>query len=108
GTRRRDGDADATAGTRVPVGHVRGALLVPYKHVADGVVDHRIVRRKNGAAGVTEDVGHTFTHEAFPHNLRAGQLHPDTLARTVTEPELELRSTARKRRAVQSILLTAG
>ena len=49
------GDADAAARARVAVGHVRRALLVAHQHVADGVVEHRVVGRQDGAARVAED-----------------------------------------------------
>ena len=59
----------------VAVGHVRGALLVPHEHVVNRVVEHRVVGRQDGAAGIAEDRLHALAYEAFPENLRAGTLH---------------------------------
>ena len=75
GTRRRDRDADLAAGARIAVGHVRRALLVPHEHVADRIVEHRVVGRKNGAAGIAEDVGHALPNETFPDDLRSCAFH---------------------------------
>ena len=70
GPGRRDRDADLAARARVAVGHVRGALLVAHEHVPDRIVEHRIVGRKDGAAGVAEHGRHPFAHQAFPQDLR--------------------------------------
>ena len=75
-----DRDADAAAGPRVAVGHVRGALLVPDQHVPDRVVEHRVVRRQDGAARIAEDGAHAFVNETFPDDLRAGALIRHSLA----------------------------
>ena len=77
----RDGDADAPRRARVAVGHVRRALLVPHQRVADRVVEHRVVGGKDGAAGVAEDLGDPFAHQALPENLCTSQFH------TVTFPD---------------------
>ena len=50
GPGRRDRDADLAARARIAVGHVRRALLVADEHVADRIVEHRVIGRKNGAA----------------------------------------------------------
>jgi hypothetical protein len=49
GARRRDRDADATRRTRVALGHVAGALLVPREHVADRRARARSRRRSGGS-----------------------------------------------------------
>ncbi|RPK42869.1 hypothetical protein EES39_20180 [Streptomyces sp. ADI92-24] len=52
---RRHADADLAGGLRVAGGRVAGALLVADQHMTDpGGVHHRVVRRKNGAAGNAE------------------------------------------------------
>jgi hypothetical protein len=33
---------------------MRGALLMTNEHVVDRVVEHRVIRRKNSAAGIPE------------------------------------------------------
>src|SRR2546430_16515243 len=58
------------------------------QHVADRVLEQRIVRRQDGAAGVSEDVGDAFANEAFPENLCAGAFHscgPQLSTTEVTE-----------------------
>ena len=72
---RRDGDPDAAARARVSVGHVRRTLFVPHEDVPDRKVEHRVVGRKNGPAGVAEDVRHALAHQAFPQNLRSSPFH---------------------------------
>ncbi len=54
GTGRRDRDPDPAAGARIAVGHVRGALFVPDQHVANRVIEQRVVGRQDGAARVAE------------------------------------------------------
>ena len=56
-------------------GHIRPPcawrLLVTNEHVVDRVVEHRVVRRKNCAAGITENRLNPFMDQTFPDNLRA-------------------------------------
>ena len=72
--RRGDGHADLAGRARIAVRHVRGALLVPHQDVADRVVEHRVVGRQDGAAGIAEDARDAFARERFPKDLRAGLL----------------------------------
>ena len=65
-----DRHADLAGGAGVAVGHVRRALLVPHQHVADGVVEHRVVGGQDGPARIAEDAGHAFADERLPQNLR--------------------------------------
>ena len=69
------GDADLAARARVAVGHVRRALLVPDEDVADRVVEHRVVRRQNRAAGIAEDVRHALANQRCPERLRTSHCH---------------------------------
>ena len=57
GARSAGGDADArlVLGAGVPVGHVGGALLVPYEYVPDGRVHKLVVDGYDAAPGVSED-----------------------------------------------------
>src|SRR5258708_905734 len=71
--RARSGSAGA-AGAGIAVGHVGGALLVPHQRVPDRIVEHRVVGGQNRAAGIAEDFGDAFAHQALPEDLRAGQL----------------------------------
>jgi hypothetical protein len=71
----RHGDPYSSAGARVAVRHVRGALLMPHQHVMDLAVLQGIVSRQDGAAGISEDVGHAFPLQAFPKNLRSSFRH---------------------------------
>ena len=73
GCRNRDADLPARAG--IAVGHVRRALLVPDQHMADRIIEHGVIGRKDGAAGITEDVGHSLANETFPNNLRSCAFH---------------------------------
>ena len=73
-----DRDADLPRRAGVAVGHVRGALLVPHQHVANRVLQHRVVGRQNRAARIAEHVGHAFADQRFPENLRACEFHPVT------------------------------
>ena len=57
------------------VRHVRGPLLVPDEDVVDGILQHRVVRRQDGAARIAEDGIHALADEAFPDDLRAGAFH---------------------------------
>ena len=75
GARGGNRHADLAAGARVAVGHVRGALFVAHQHVADRVVEHRIVRRQDRAARIPEDGRDPFTDQAFPEDLCAGAFH---------------------------------
>ena len=74
-SRRRNRDADPAARARIAVGHVRRALLVADEHVADRIIEHRVIRRKDGAARIPEDVGHTLANETFPNDLRSCAFH---------------------------------
>ena len=74
GTGRRHADADPARGARVPVGHVRGALLVANEDVADRRLEHRVVRGHDRPAGVAEDDLDPFASERLPENLCAGAL----------------------------------
>ncbi len=73
GARARSGDGDSNlpAGSRVAVGHVRGALLVTHQNVMNLAVLERVVGRQNGAAGIAEDDLHALTLQAFPKNAGA-------------------------------------
>ena len=75
GPRRRDRHADAAGRTGVAVRHVRGALLVTDEHVTDRELQHRVVRRQDGAARIPEHVGHALADQAFPEDLCAGPVH---------------------------------
>ena len=74
----RDRDPDLAGGTRKAIGHVRGALFMAHQDVADRVVEHRVVRRQDCAAGVTEHAGDAFAHQALPQDLGSGLLHMST------------------------------
>src|SRR5262245_13120324 len=41
------------------------------EHMPDRIVEHRVVRREDGATWVSEDRVHAFMDEAFPDDLRA-------------------------------------
>src|SRR5713101_2218654 len=69
------GDADATAGTGVAIGHVCGALFVAHQDVVQLRFAERVIDRKNSAAGIAEDLAHTETRERFAKNFRTGELH---------------------------------
>ncbi len=75
GTGGGNGNAHATAGPRIAIGHVRGALLVPHQYVVDGITRHRVIRGQNRSAGIAEDVLHALAHQAFPNDLAAGLGH---------------------------------
>ena len=68
----RERHADLARGARVAVGHVRRALLVPHEHVADRVLQQRVVDGHHRAAGVAEDDVDPFAREHLPDDLRAG------------------------------------
>jgi hypothetical protein len=69
------GDSRLSAGARVSIRHVSGALLMPHQHVMDLAVLQGIVSRQDGATGISEDVGHAFVLQAFPKNLRSSFYH---------------------------------
>ncbi len=70
-----DGDADFTAGARIAIGHVRGALFVTHQDVVNLAVLQGVVGGEDGAAGIAEHVRDVFALQAFPENLRAGLGH---------------------------------
>ena len=73
--RRGDGHADPAACARVTIGHVRGALFVAHQHVANRVIEQRIVGRKNSAARVPEDGVHALFHQARPDDVSSTLFH---------------------------------
>ncbi len=73
GARGGDGHADLAGGPGITVGHVRRALFVADQHVADGVVEHRVIGREDGSARVAEHAGDALPHEGLPQDLGAGQ-----------------------------------
>ena len=54
GTAGGDADTDLAGGASIAVGHVGRRLLVTNQDVVDRVVRQRVVRRHDGAAGITE------------------------------------------------------
>ncbi len=77
--RRRDRDADLAARAGVAVRHVGRALLVPHEDVMNRVSQHRVVRRQNRAARISEDVGDAFTNQRFPQRLCTSHSHKKSL-----------------------------
>src|SRR6266567_8194352 len=75
GPGRGHGDADSTAGSRVAIGHMRGALFVAYEDVMQLRFTERVVDRKYGATGIAEDFAHAESRERFAKNFRTGELH---------------------------------
>ena len=75
----------SAAGARIPIGHVRGALLVPHQHMVDAVLRHGVICRQNGSAGIAEDLLDPQAFEAFPDNFRAA-LDQDLSPSVVTWP----------------------
>ena len=71
----RERDADLAAGARVAVGHVRGALFVADQHVANRVVEQRVVGRQNRAARIAEDGVHALFHQDRPDDVSATLFH---------------------------------
>ena len=69
------GDADAAAGARVAVGHVRGALFVAHENVVELGFAEGVVDGKNRAAGISENMLHAQLGERFAENFCAGELH---------------------------------
>ncbi len=69
------GDADSTAGSRVAIGHMRGALFVAYEDVMQLRFTKRVVDGKNGATGIAEDFAHAESRKRFAKNFRTGELH---------------------------------
>src|SRR5579864_2463608 len=82
------GDSYAAAGTRVAVGHVRGALFVADENVVQLGLAERVIDRKNRAAGVTEDVLHAEACQRFAENFRTGELHEVLEAVCATDEKL--------------------
>ena len=68
----RDGDPHLAGRPGVAVGHVGSALLVAYQDVPDGIVQHRVVRRQDGAAGIPEHRVHPLVQQGLPDELRSG------------------------------------
>src|SRR5205085_4235173 len=91
-----NGNADASAGARVTVGHVRGALLVANQNVAKGRESaKRVVGRENGAARITEDVSGAFPADTFPENFCTGLFHKVSSCEQVPSTEQNLDSSLR-------------
>ena len=84
----RDRDANPAARARIAVRHVRGALLVTDEHVADRIIEHRVISRKNGPAWITKNIGHPLANETFPNDLRSSAFHccPHSLVRVGPHP----------------------
>src|SRR5712692_3033201 len=74
-TRCGHGDADATAGAGVTIGHVCGALFVAHEDVVQLRFAERVVHREDSAAGIAEDFAHAETRERFAKDFRTGELH---------------------------------
>ena len=70
-----DRHADPAAGARVAVGHVRGALFVADQHVANRVIEQRVVGRQDGAAGVAEDGVDALFDQARPDDVSSALFH---------------------------------
>src|SRR6266852_491783 len=68
-------DAYAAAGSRIAVGHVRGALFVAHEDVVQLGFAKRVVHGKNRAAGITEDMAYAKLGQRLTENFRAGKLH---------------------------------
>ena len=62
----------SSAGARIAVRHVRGALLVAHQHVMDLAVLQRVIGRQNRAARIAENVLHAFALQTLPKNARPG------------------------------------
>src|SRR5260370_641811 len=74
-TRGGHGYTDSTAGARVAVSHVRGALFVAHENVVQLGFAEGIIDRKNRAAGIAEDFTHAKTRERFAKDFSTGELH---------------------------------
>ena len=61
-------------GAGVPVGHVRGALLVADEDVVDGELAQSVVGGEDGSARVAEDFVHAFAGEGGPDDFGSGEL----------------------------------
>src|SRR5262245_11659592 len=57
-----------------------------HEHVADGVLQHRVVRGQDRPARIAEDVGDALAHEALPENRSARERDHDALRSPVTAP----------------------
>ena len=75
GTRGRHRHADLAGGSRISIRHVRRTLLVPYQHMMDGIIQHRIVDRHIRTARVAKDNFHPLTHQALPDYFCTFFLH---------------------------------
>ena len=75
GSRRRDRHTDAAARPRVPIGHMRGPLLVTDEDVPDRISEHRVVRGQDCTAWIAEHVGDAFPNQRFPEDLRTLEIH---------------------------------
>ena len=51
---------------------VKGSDFLADQDVVDREVQHRVVGRQDGPAGIPEHHAHPFAHERVPQNLRAG------------------------------------
>ena len=67
----RDAHTDLVLRAGVSIGHMRGALLVARQHVVDGVLNHRVVRGHDRAAGVPEDDLYALPNQGLPDDLGA-------------------------------------
>ena len=74
GARARGGaaDADFSGRSRVALSRKRGVLLVPYQHVADGMIVEGIIERQRYPARIPEDAIYIFASQTFQQNLCAG------------------------------------
>ena len=85
-----DGDANFAAGARVAISHVGGALLVAHQDVMDIAVLQGVIRRKDCASGIAEDVLYAFALQAFPQNLCTGFSHGPFSSSLVEKTTAEL------------------
>ncbi len=72
GPRGDQDDRRLSRGARVPVRHVRGALLVANQHELDGGIHQGVEQRDGGPAGQAEDVLHSLLLQNLHHALGAG------------------------------------
>ena len=70
----RHGDTDSTAGARVAIGHMCGALFVAHENVVQLGFAERVIDRKNRSAGIT-----------FEHRIVVRRQHEGTL--TLVSPD---------------------
>ncbi len=65
-------NADLAAGARIAFGRVHGALLVPHEEMLDHrLLEDFVVDRKNGAAGIPEDMLHALIGKGLHEDLSA-------------------------------------